>query len=120
MHQGVHPVSRVGYLKFDIEGAHRLIKKSERHWKFLVMALGEDYYCHTVGTFGEGSASYWFQRFYGAVHRCIYYMAHETSWGLVFADDSLWHLSLHDFWEEAGVLLLNWKFATLSLNILIF
>lgn len=50
----------VGMLKFDVMGAHRLIKKMRKHWRFLVMRIRGEYFCNTVGTFGEGSASYWF------------------------------------------------------------
>ena len=98
-------VSRCGMLKFDVKSAHRLVRKHKRDWRFLVMKLGEEFYCNTVGTFGESSASYWWARVYSAFHRLLYYVGAADAWGLVYADDSLWHLPLQHFWEEAALIL---------------
>lgn len=96
-------VSRHGLLKFDIKSAHRLVKRLRRYWRFLVMKLGNEYFANTVGCFGEGSASYWWFRLYACIHRILYYILDSSAWGLVMADDSLWHLALQTFWEEASL-----------------
>ncbi|MGB0800921.1 MAG: hypothetical protein ACPGSH_04070, partial [Ilumatobacteraceae bacterium] len=54
---------------FDIAGAHRLVKRLRKCWRYLAMRLGEEYYVNMVGTFGEGSAGYWWSRLYAAIHR---------------------------------------------------
>ena len=56
------PVSKTGQLKFDISGAHRLVKKVRRDWRFLAAKVGEQCWVSTVGAFGEGSAAYWWAR----------------------------------------------------------
>ena len=97
------PTSKFGMLKFDIKGAHRLVKKCQADWKYLAMQVDGMFYTNTVGTFGESTAAFWWSRVAGAVHRLLYYLGHPSSWGLIYADDSLWHLKLEIFWQEAAL-----------------
>ena len=96
----------MGLLKFDVKGAHRLVKKQKKFWRFLAMQVDGDFYTNTVGTFGESTAAFWWGRVAGALHRLLYYIGKRTSWGLVYADDSLWHLDLKVFWEESALIFL--------------
>ena len=70
------------------------------------MRIGHEYYVNTVGTFGEGSAGYWWSRLAACIHRLLYHVGAADAWGLLFADDSLWPLPLLAFWNEAALLML--------------
>ena len=95
--------SPVGLLKFDVKGAHRLVKKVRSDWKYLAMQVDGNFYTNTVGTFGESTAAFWWGRVAGCFHRLLYYLGDKDSWGLVYADDSLWHYKLATFWQEAAL-----------------
>ena len=53
-------LSKYGLLKFDVKGAHHVVRKKRRCWKFLVVWVGGYLYIFKVGAFGDGSAGdYW-------------------------------------------------------------
>ena len=49
-------------------------------------------YLNKVGTFGVGSASYWWHRLFAALGRTVHYLSHPGAalWQLLFADDAFW------------------------------
>ena len=53
------------------------------------MKIEETLFVAMVGMYGESGASFWWSRFYGAIHRLIYHFVLQDSWGLVYVDDSL-------------------------------
>ena len=66
------------------------------------MRLGEVFWAHLVGTLGVSDAAPWFFRAMAALHKLCYHIGEPKWWGLVFADDSVWRLSLEKIWEEAA------------------
>ena len=98
-------LSKYGLLKFDVKGAHHVVKKKRRCWKFLVVWVGGYFYIFKVGAFGDGSAGYYWGRVYATIHRIIYYVGDDDLWGMVFADDSLWNIPMGTIWEEAALIL---------------
>ena len=105
------PTPRHGMLKFDIIGAHRLVKKPWPGWRFLALSIDGEYWCHTVGTVGEGSADSAWARLYSASRRMHDRILVRESWGLVSVDDGLWWLPIENVWPEA-------TFATLCMVVL--
>ncbi len=99
------PASRFGIIKMDVKGAHMLIKKRRQDWRRLVVTIGGVFYIYMVGAFGESSAAYWWSRFYACEHRLLYHLLPGGAWGLVYVDDTAWHLPLLRFWETATLLM---------------
>ena len=54
-------------LTADVSKAHRRFKHPEDEWGLLACRLGDPLvvFCNAVGTFGVGSASYWWSRLFG-------------------------------------------------------
>ena len=97
----------MGFLKFDIKSAHRLIRHPRKDWKFLVVHLGDRWYTNTVETCGTSAAPYQWARAYGVVHRVLGHLADPWSWGLIYVDDGMWALPLDRLREESALILLT-------------
>ena len=67
--------------------------------------MESEWWCNTVGCFGEGSAAYWWTRLYGCVRRLSYSVVGSCSWGLVFVGDGNWHFDVRDMWLDSAVIL---------------
>ena len=83
---GAIPIS----LLSDFSKAHRLLKIIEEEWGMLACQLRpETVWLNKVGTFGVGSAAYWWAKLAGALLRCVYGIL-GPDWpleALLFADD---------------------------------
>lgn len=84
--RGVIPISILA----DFSKAHRLVKIIPEEWGMLGCKLRSNTtWLNRVGTFGVGSAAYWWARLAGGLLRCIYGILNED-WpfeALLFADD---------------------------------
>ena len=84
--RGVIPISVLA----DFSKAHRLVKIIPEEWGMLACKLRTGTtWINKVGTFGVGSAAYWWARLAGGLLRCIYGILNED-WpfeALLFADD---------------------------------
>ena len=88
-------------LKYDVSKAHRRVPIDPREWGLLACRAGgsdgdspqdhETLYINKVGTFGVGSAGYWWSRLFGLVMRIIYWVTGRSLplYHLVYADDGL-------------------------------
>ena len=74
----------------DFSKAHRLLKILEEEWGMLACQLRpETVWINRVGTFGVGSAAYWWAKLAGALVRCVYGIL-GADWPLellLYADD---------------------------------
>jgi hypothetical protein len=79
-------------LKGDVSKAHRRCRVREQDHCYQVCQLRpETLWLNLVGTFGVGTASYWWSRLMGAAARgALYLQLDHWSWQLVFADDLHW------------------------------
>lgn len=79
-------------LKGDVKMAHRRCKIRREDHGFQACQLREDtVWLNEVGTFGVGTAAYWWSRLMAAVARgCLYLHGRDWVWQLVFADDEHW------------------------------
>ena len=82
------------FLKFDVKGAHRLIKHPQKDWKYLACHIADKWYANKVGTFGSSAAPYQWGRLYSGVHRLHGHLAAKEAWGLIFSGDGIWALPL--------------------------
>lgn len=74
----------------DYKGAHRLVKILPNEWGMLACKLRQaTTWINRVGTFGCGSAAYWWGRLAGALTRCVWGLLGKfnTLEALLFADD---------------------------------
>jgi hypothetical protein len=88
-------------LVWDFESAHRIVKVHEKDWGLQAciegaevpetIGPGELILVNTCGTYGIGSAAYWWGRLGAAVQRSIHYLlgAPLATWLALFADDAL-------------------------------
>ena len=99
-------------LLYDVSRAHKLVPVREEDWRLLAFKLpgdsGEDIYFHTRGTFGIGSAAYWWQRLASTVVRSAHRLGGDllALWHLLFADDGWLTATGKMFWQK----LLFWLF----------
>lgn len=99
-------------LLYDVSRAHKLVPVREEDWGLLAFKLpgdsGEDIYFHTRGTFGIGSAAYWWQRLASTVVRSAHRLGGDllALWHLLFADDGWLTATGKMFWQK----LLFWLF----------
>ena len=82
-------------LKGDASKAHRRVKVRQKDWRYQGCRLEPDsVWLNLVGTFGIGSAGYWWSRLAGCAGRISLYLARQDPfWQLVFADDFAWVVS---------------------------
>ena len=76
----------------DASKAHRRIAVKEKDWGLLACRVRSDHvWLNKVGTYGVGSAGYFWGRLAGALHRLGFYVAGKDSEmeALLFADDWL-------------------------------
>eukprot|EP00973_Karenia_brevis_P085133 11816238-Karenia_brevis.AAC.1 len=76
-------------LKADVSKAHRRckIRKEDQKWQTCRTRPG-GVWVNTVGTFGVGSAGYWWARLGSGLGRVVLsLMAQEDFWAFLFADD---------------------------------
>ena len=78
-----------GGLAADVESAHRIIPNQQVDWKKQACWIGERLLANTSGTYGVGSAGYWWARLGAGTVRMLHYTlgARFTIWLLLFADD---------------------------------
>lgn len=92
--------------------AHKLVPVREEDWGLLAFRLpgdsSQDIFFHTRGTFGIGSAAYWWQRLASTVVRVAHRLGGEAMalWHLLFADDGWLTATGKAFWKK----LLFWLF----------
>ena len=79
-------------LKGDISKAHRRVLVREEDWGLQACQLiPTTIWLNRVGTFGIGSAAYWWSRLVGGTGRLtMYLMLQANIWQLAFADDLEW------------------------------
>ena len=84
--------SAVFAIKGDIKKAHRRVLIHRRDWGYQACRLRPNkIWLNKVGTFGIGSAAYWWSRMCGGIARLtLYLMLDQPVWQLVFADDLEW------------------------------
>ena len=85
-------------LKGDVSKAHRRVKVRRKDWKYQACQLRPGtIWLNKVGTFGIGSAAYWWARVSSAISRIpLYLLGQSDFWQLLFADDYLWSASGRD------------------------
>ena len=83
--------SRFG-LSGDVQKAHRIPRTKRECQGLQVCQLGPDeFWINEVGTFGVGSAAYWWSRLAALASRgVLYLMGTNWFWQLLFADDFAW------------------------------
>ena len=76
-------------LQADVSKAHRRFLYRRQDWGLLACRLSEGHvWINKVGTFGVGSAGYWWGRLAGIVMRCaLSLMFYDEVWVTLFADD---------------------------------
>ena len=77
-------------LQADVSKAHRRFLHRPRDWGLLAFRIreGDDIWLNRVGTFGIGSAGYWWGRLAGIISRCALSMTGSSEFFyLIFADD---------------------------------
>ena len=81
-------------LKGDVSKAHRRVKNRESDWALQACRLDDPdkVYLNKVGTFGIGSAAYWWHRLFAGLARISMHSSQRGAefWQLVFADDVVW------------------------------
>ena len=98
--------------------AHRMIPVREEDWPLQAcrVSTGElteesEVWINKVGTFGVGSAAYWFGRVMSVAVRVVHYLlgSRHALWLLMYADDGLFVASGPSFAERilAGLLVLE-------------
>ena len=82
-------------LSGDISKAHRLpVIRRKDHGLQLCRLDDSRYWVNQVGTFGIGSAAYWWSRLAAVASRLVLYLhGHDWVWQLLYADDYLWYVS---------------------------
>ena len=99
-------------LLYDVSRAHKLVPVREEDWGLLAFRLpgdaSQDIFFHTRGTFGIGSAAYWWQRLASTVVRVAHRLGGDAMalWHLLFADDGWLTATGKAFWKK----LLFWLF----------
>ena len=106
-------------LTFDVSQAHRQVPIRDEDWGYLAcraeegpveeIADGDEIYINTVGTFGVGSAAYWWSRL-AAVAVRVWYNIGATFWDLYLL------LDVDDGWATA----LGSDFAVLLLALILY
>ena len=91
----------------DVKEAHRMVAVAPSDWGFQACQLDEggDVYLNKCGTYGVGSAAYWWGRLAAGLHRGALYVWGDTvdGWLKLFADDWLSIASGPDFmWHHLG------------------
>ena len=79
-------------LKGDVKMAHRRCKVREEDHGYQACQLGPDtLWLNLVGTFGVGTAAYWWARLMGGIAMAALYLQQDHwTWQLLFADDLHW------------------------------
>ena len=81
-------------LKGDVSKAHRRVKNKTADWALQACRLDDPdlIYLNCVGTFGIGSAAYWWHRLFSGLARINLYTSQLGAefWQLIFADDANW------------------------------
>ena len=81
-------------LTADVRKAHRRYRVAPEDWQHQLCRLGDTVWANEVGTFGMGSASYWWARLFGGAGRLVLYtLMHHPFWQLIYADDTMWTAS---------------------------
>ena len=81
-------------LTADVKKAHRRYRVAPEDWQHQLSRLGDTVWANEVGTFGMGSASYWWSRLFGCAGRLVMYtLMHHPFWQLIYADDTKWTAS---------------------------
>ena len=82
-------------IKGDVSKAHRRVKVQRADWKYQACQLeAGTIWLNRVGTFGIGSAAYWWARVAAAISRLpLYLLGKADFWQLLFADDYFWAAS---------------------------
>ena len=102
--------NRLFGLAFDVSKAHRRVPVDERDWGLQACSLvprgslprdEDEVFVNTVGTYGIGSAAYWFNRLGALIQRLALYVAggQGLRWLLRFADDYLALVQGADVWR---------------------
>ena len=107
-------------LKGDVAKAHRRTRVRQEDWGLAACRLQPGtIWLNRVGTFGIGSAGYWWARLAGGVARAALHLAgRDCLWQLIYSDDLLWIGAGHQklvnillvvfFWALAGTPF-SWK-----------
>ena len=78
----------------DVARAHRLVRVAEEDWGLQACKTGvrpDRIWINTVGTFGIGSAAYYWSRLMAGIGRAAFYMLGQSElFMLVYVDDLLW------------------------------
>ena len=79
-------------LQSDVHKAHRRFKNAQRDWGYQACQVFEGtVWLNRVGTFGVGTACYWWARLAACLARAgLTVTDFEELWQLLFADDVLW------------------------------
>ena len=87
-----------GFLKIDGKQAHRWPRVSFKDLRYTCVQLGDDeFWANLGGTYGVGSADFYWRRLMGLVHRLLMRME-LMLWALTFVDDLLGFLTKSRFW----------------------
>ena len=107
-------------LAFDVSKAHRRIPVDERDWGLQACSLiprgtapeeADEVFVNTVGTYGIGSASYWWNRFGALLQRVAVCVGGGCGlrWLLRFADDYLALVQGENIWKPLLVTVLMFR-----------
>ena len=97
-------------LEADVSQAHRRFKNREQDWGLQACRLRPGtLWINRVGTFGVGSACYWWSRLAALLARFSLYMIEISyAWQLIYADDLKWTANGQDKYETLLLCLLAW------------
>ena len=98
-------------LKADISKAHRRVKVRRGDWGLQACRVrSRRVWLNRVGTFGVGTAGYWWQRLASVVARIAwaFVLPAEEIWQLVYADDLLWSASGPRKFDNLALMLFVW------------
>ena len=71
-----------------VHSSYRPFDHPEEEWGYLACRVGDSIYVNTVGTFGVGSAGYWWGRLAGIIMRCtMSLLFYNEVWSTLFGDD---------------------------------
>ena len=118
--RSAHPQRRLFLLALDVSMAHRRVPAQYSDWGLQAcsdLPLGvlpgpkDDVWVNTVGTYGVGSASYWWGRLGALLQRLLLYVVGPAGllWVFRFADDFIWITGDRAVWRPLvlSVLLLR-------------
>ena len=100
-------------LQADLSKAHRRYRHLQSDWGLQACSIRKDrVWLNKVGTFGMGTASYWFSRLAAGIARfALAMVGNSETWQWVFADDIRWTCHGPSKYLNILLMLLCWEVA---------